>query len=305
MPKEHFARGHTFLPKSELLTFEEIARFAELAAGLGVRTVRLTGGEPLLRTEIERLVAMLAAIPGLEVALTTNGALLRDKALALARAGLRRVTVSLDALDPRVFRANTDSSYDVSDVLAGIDAAHQAGLGPIKINAVVRRGVNEGEIVPLARHFRGTPHVMRFIEFMDVGLTNGWRFQNVLSASEIVRLVSAVFPLEAATPSRAGEVAKRYVYRDGGGEIGVIASVTEPFCGSCTRLRLSSEGKLYTCLFAAFGHDLRAVLRSGASDEGLSDFVRGIWSRRVDRYSESRSEQPRGLPRIEMSYIGG
>lgn len=305
MPREHFGKEHAFLPRSELLTFEEIARFVRVAAELGVRTVRLTGGEPLLRTELERLVAMLAAIPNLDVALTTNGALLRDKAEALAAAGLRRVTVSLDALDPNVFRENSDSKTEVSDVLAGIEAAERVGLGPIKINAVVRRGVNEREIIPLARYFRGTPHVMRFIEFMDVGITNGWRLDNVVSSSEIVRIISSAFPLEAIPPSRPGEVAKRFVYRDGQGEVGVIASVTEPFCGSCSRFRLSSEGKLYTCLFATAGHDLRALLRSGASDERLSDFTREIWRSREDRYSEARSERTRSLPRIEMSYIGG
>jgi cyclic pyranopterin phosphate synthase len=305
MPKEHFDKGHRFLPRAELLSFEEIARVARVLAGLGLRKVRLTGGEPLLRAELHRLIAMLAEIPSLDVALTTNGSLLAEKAVALASAGLRRVTVSLDALDPAIFRANTDTEYAVSDVLEGLDAAARAGLGPIKVNAVVRRGVNDGEILALARHFKGTPHIVRFIEYMDVGITNGWRLADVVPAQEIVSRISAVFPLEPVPPTHPGEVATRYVYRDGSGEIGVISSVTAPFCKTCTRLRLSSEGQLYTCLFATTGHDLRARLRSSMDDEAIAEFVRGIWVARDDRYSELRSERTRSLPRIEMSYIGG
>lgn len=305
MPREHFGKNHVFLPRAELLTFEEIARFVRIAVRLGVRKVRLTGGEPLLRVELERLIELLAENPGLDIALTTNGSLLARKADLLARAGLRRVTVSLDAIDPAVFRANTDADFDVSDVLAGIDAAARAGLGPIKINAVIRRGVNDGEIVALARHFRGTPHILRFIEYMDAGVTNGWQLRDVVSAREIVAAVNAVFPLEPAAPTAPGEVARRYVYRDGSGEIGVISSVTEPFCGSCTRLRLSSEGRLYTCLFATTGHDVRALLRGGQSDADIAELVQSIWLAREDRYSELRSERTRGLRRIEMSYIGG
>jgi cyclic pyranopterin phosphate synthase len=305
MPREHFGNEHVFLSRSELLSFEEIARVSRVAAELGVRKLRLTGGEPLLRSELPRLVELLARIPGVDLALTTNGSLLARHAAALASAGLRRVTVSLDAIGAEAFRRMTDSSYSVEDVLAGIDAAARAGLGPVKVNAVVRRGLNDEEILPLARHFRGSGHILRFIEYMDVGITNGWKLDQVVSAREIVERIGSEFSLLALDRNYKGEVARRYGYRDGAGEIGVIASVTQPFCGDCQRLRLSSDGQLYTCLFARSGYDLRARLRSGSSDEELSASVRELWSARGDRYSEQRSEKTRSLRRVEMSYIGG
>lgn len=305
MPREHFAAGHPFLPRSELLSFEEIARFSRIAAGLGVQKLRLTGGEPLLRTELPVLVAMLSRIEGLDLALTSNGSLLGRQAQALADAGLGRVTVSLDALDPVVFRQVTDAEYDVSDVLSGIEAAARAGLGPVKINVVVRRGLNDQEIVPLARHFRGSGHTVRFIEYMDVGGTNGWHPDQVLGGSEILKRLSEAFPLEPLGPSYRGEVARRHRYLDGGGEVGIITSVTQPFCGDCTRLRLSSEGKLYTCLFATVGHDVRELLRVSADDAEIAALLGRVWSAREDRYSERRASQPKRLPTIEMSYIGG
>ena len=304
MPREHYER-HRVLPRSDLLTFEELARVVGVAAGLGVTKVRLTGGEPLLRAELHRLIELVVRAAPVELALTTNGVLLARHAEALARAGLRRVTVSLDALDPDVFRAMSDSEHEVSDVLAGIAAAERAGLSPIKINTVVRRGVNDGDLLAIAQHFRNTGHIVRFIEYMDVGTTNAWKPSDVVPASEILERVSSAFPLEPLPSAGMGEVARRYRYRDGAGELGVIASVTEPFCGGCTRLRLSSEGRLYTCLFAAFGEDLRALLRSGASDAELAALVTRVWERREDRYSELRKERPRSLPRVEMSYIGG
>jgi cyclic pyranopterin phosphate synthase len=296
MPREHFGPNHEFLPRSELLSFEEIARFARVSSALGISKVRLTGGEPLLRTELDRLVALLAAIPGVEVALTTNGSLLERKAAELARAGLHRVTVSLDALDPAAFRRMTDADYEPADVLRGIAAAERAGLGPVKINTVVRRGVNDGEVLPLARHFKGSGHVLRFIEYMDVGTTNAWSNAEVVGAREIVERIGQEMPLEPVPASSPGEVARRYRYVDGSGEVGVIASITEPFCGACTRLRLSSEGQLYTCLFATAGTDVRGPLRTGASDDELSALVRELWTRREDRYSELRVPGPRRLP---------
>jgi len=305
MPREHFDSAHRFLPRAELLSFEEIARAARLFAELGVRKVRLTGGEPLLRAELPRLVEMLAQIQGLELALTTNGSLLAARAEPLRRAGLSRVTVSLDALDPQVFRAMADTEYSVDAVLAGIDAAAANELGPVKINTVVRRGVNDSQILPLVRRFRGTGHILRFIEYMDVGITNGWKLDQVLSGREIVERIDREFPLEPLDANYAGEVAARYRLRDGSGEIGVITSVTRPFCGSCSRARLSSDGKLYTCLFAHTGHDVRERLRRGDDDASLQDFFRELWSARADRYSELRSSRTRGLPRVEMSYIGG
>jgi cyclic pyranopterin phosphate synthase len=305
MPREHFAKDHVFLPRAELLSFEEIARFAELVVGLGVRKLRLTGGEPLLRAQLSQLIAQLSALPGVDLALTTNGSLLARDAQELADAGLRRVTVSLDALDPDVFRSMADANFDVSDVLAGIEAATRAGLGPLKINTVVRRGVNEGEVVRLARHFRGSGHIVRFIEYMDVGITNGWKLDQVLSAQEIVQRLTRELPLEPVAANYPGEVARRFRYQDGSGEVGVITSVTQPFCGNCTRLRLSSDGKLYTCLFGRNFHDVRALLRSGASEPALREFVTALWQARTDRYSEERSARTRALPRVEMSYIGG
>jgi GTP 3',8-cyclase len=305
MPKEVFGRDYRFLERRELLTFEEIERLVRVFASLGVEKVRLTGGEPLLRRELERLVEMLARIPGLDLTLTTNGFLLAQKAQALADAGLRRVTVSLDSLDDDVFRAMNDVEAPVERVLAGIEAAVAAGLAPVKVNMVVKRGANEESIVPMARYFRGTGQIVRFIEYMDVGSTNGWRLDDVVPAAEIIAAVDAEYPLEAIPPNYAGEVARRYRYRDGSGEIGVIASVTEPFCGACTRARLSAEGRLYTCLFGTEGHDLRALVRDGVSDSGLAERIATVWRRRRDRYSELRSAETAGVPKVEMSYIGG
>jgi len=306
MPKEVFGRDFHFLPASQLLRFEEIARLARVFAGLGVEKIRITGGEPLLRRDLPTLVHMLATVPGIrDLTLTTNGALLAKLAPALKSAGLHRVTVSLDSIDDAVFRSMNDVDMPVARVLEGIEAAAQAGLGPIKINMVVKRGVNEDSVLPMARHFRGSGHILRFIEFMDVGTTNGWRLDDVLPAAEIVRIVGAEFPLEPIAPNYRGEVANRYRYRDGAGEIGVIASVTQPFCGDCTRARLSSEGLLYTCLFAATGRDLRALLRGGASDETIAEFVTGIWRTRDDRYSELRTAETAKQPKVEMSHIGG
>jgi cyclic pyranopterin phosphate synthase len=309
MPKEVYGRDFAFLERRELLTLEEIARIVGVFAGLGVRTVRITGGEPLVRRNVEHLVELLAAIERpeggrLDLALTTNGSLLAQKAAALAAAGLSRVTVSLDSLDDESFRALNDVDFPVRRVLEGIDAAASAGL-PVKVNAVVKRGANDGDILALAEHFRGSGHVLRFIEYMDVGSTNGWRLEDVVGADEIVHRISERWPLEAVTPERADATARRWRYADGRGEIGVVASVTKPFCGGCSRARLSAEGRLYTCLFAARGHDLRAPLRLGASDEELAERLRSIWTRRTDRYSELRTEETAALPKVEMSYIGG
>jgi cyclic pyranopterin phosphate synthase len=304
MPKEVFGRDYRFLPRRELLTFEEIERVARVFVRLGVHKLRITGGEPLLRRDLEVLVAGLAGLGDLDLTLTTNGALLAQKAEALADAGLSRVTVSLDSLDDEVFRAMNDVDFPVARVLAGIDAAAEAGL-PVKINVVVKRGLNEDSILGIARRFRGTGHTVRFIEFMDVGATNGWRLDDVVPAAEVVRTIDAELPLEPVEPSYRGEVAKRYRYRDGSGEVGVIASVTQPFCGDCTRARLSADGKLYTCLFAIRGHDLRATLRSGARDDELDAAIRAVWERRTDRYSELRTEETASLRKVEMSYIGG
>ena len=305
MPKEVFGHDHAFLDRAELLTFEEIARLAGVAVGLGVEKIRLTGGEPLVRRELDRLVALLARIPGLDLSLTTNGSLLDRMAGPLARAGLRRVTVSLDALDDAVFRRMNDADFPVARVLAGIDAASDAGLAPVKINMVVRRGFNEGEIVPMARRFRGTGHVLRFIEYMDVGTSNGWRMEDVVPLEEIVATIERELPLEALPPGRYGETARRWRYRDGSGEIGVVASVTKAFCRDCVRARMSADGRLFTCLFASTGHDLRTLLRSGADDAKLAAALQGIWSVRSDRYSELRSAATPPGDRVEMSFIGG
>ena len=305
MPKEVYGRSYRFLERRQLLTFEEIERLSRVFASLGVEKIRLTGGEPLLRRELERLVEMLGAIPGVDLTLTTNGSLLLQKARVLADAGLRRVTVSLDSLDDQVFRAMNDVDMPVERVLAGIEAAAAAGLSPVKVNMVVKRGVNEDSVLPMARYFRGSGHILRFIEYMDVGHTNGWRLEDVVSAAEIVATIGAELPLEPIEPNYAGEVARRYRYRDGSGEIGVIASVTEPFCGACTRARLSAEGRLYTCLFATEGHDLRALVRGGASESDLAEEIGRVWRARADRYSELRSAETADLPKIEMSYIGG
>ena len=304
MPREVYGRDYAFLPRSALLSFEEITRVAGAFHGLGVRKLRLTGGEPLLRRELERLVAMLAALPDAEVTMTTNGALLARKAQLLADAGLARVTVSLDSVDDDVFRAMNDVDVPLADVLEGIDAAAAAGLS-VKVNTVVKRGLNDDGIVDLAARFRGTGHVLRFIEFMDVGSTNGWRLDDVVPAAEIVARIGDVFPLEPLDPNYRGETARRWRYADGSGEIGVIASVTEPFCGDCTRARLSADGKLYTCLFATAGRDLRPLLRGDASDEELLGHLSQAWRRRDDRYSELRTAETAALPKVEMSYIGG
>ena len=304
MPKEIYGRGYQFLPKDQLLTFEELGRLARVFALLGTRKVRLTGGEPLMRRGLEALVADLAAIPDVEVTLTTNGALLAAQAQALHDAGLDRVTVSLDALDDEIFRCMNDVDFPVAKVLEGVEAAERAGL-PVKVNMVVRRGLNESAILPMARFFRERGHILRFIEYMDVGHTNGWRLDDVVPAREIVRTIAAELPLEPVAANYQGEVAERWRYTDGRGEIGVIASVTQPFCGDCTRARLSAEGRLYTCLFAAEGTDLRTLLRSGAEDAALSAAIEAVWAARTDRYSERRSSETTGLHKIEMSYIGG
>jgi len=308
MPKEAFGRDHAFLPRAELLTFEEITRLARIAAAHGVEKIRLTGGEPLLRKDVPKLVSMLAEIPGLELTLTTNAALLARQARGLKDAGLHRITVSLDSLDEAVFRQMSDSEFSLHDVLQGIEAADAAGFKSTKINMVVKRGVNDAGILDMVRHFRHSGHVLRFIEYMDVGETNAWRMDDVVSASEIVARVHAEFPLESLQPNYAGEVARRWRFADGAGEIGVIASVTQAFCGDCTRLRLSPEGKLFTCLFATQGHDLMTRLRQGDDDAELTARVAGIWAERSDRYSELRHDTQSldaGGGKIEMSYIGG
>ena len=306
MPKEVFGRDYEFLPRDQLLTFEEITRLTGVFTGLGVRKVRITGGEPLLRRDIERLVAMLAAVPDVEdLTITTNGSLLARKAGALAAAGLDRVTVSLDSLDDATFMAMNDVGFPVATVLEGMDAAEAAGLGPIKVNVVVKRGVNDHEVAAIARGFRGSGRIVRFIEYMDVGHSNGWRMDDVVPAAEILEAIAADAPFDPVAPAYPGEVANRFRYRDGSGEFGVIASVTQPFCGSCTRARLSAEGSLYTCLFATRGHDLRAPLRDGVDDDALRDQIAGVWTARTDRYSEIRSEATTGWEKVEMSYIGG
>jgi len=309
MPRELFDADHEFLPHGALLTFEEITRIARIALAGGVRKIRLTGGEPLLRKQVETLIGMLADLrtpegDPPELTLTTNGTLLARKARALADAGLARVTVSLDALDDALFERMSDSGVSVATVLDGIEAAAAAGLTPVKVNMVVRRGMNDGQILPMARRFRGSGHTLRFIEYMDVGNTNGWRMDEVITGAEIVQIVDSEFPLRPLQARYRGEVAARWAYADGAGEIGLITSVSQPFCGDCTRLRLSPEGKLFTCLFAEQGHDLRGLLRSGADDTALARRLSGVWRSRDDRYSEIRSEAHR-TQKIEMSYIGG
>jgi cyclic pyranopterin phosphate synthase len=304
MPKEVFGRDYRFLERRELLTFEEIERLARVFVAHGVEKIRITGGEPLVRRDLERLVEKLAAIDDLDLTLTTNGSLLAQKARALKEAGLRRVTVSLDSLDDDVFARMNDVEFPVGRVLEGIDAAASAGL-PVKVNMVVKRGVNEDSILPMARYFRDRGHVLRFIEYMDVGHSNGWRLDDVVPAAEILATIDAELPLEPLEPNYRGEVARRWRYRDGSGEIGVIASVTQPFCGDCTRARLSADGRLYTCLFAVRGHDLRALVRSGASDRELHEAIGRLWAARTDRYSELRTADTADLPKVEMSYIGG
>jgi cyclic pyranopterin phosphate synthase len=311
MPRSVFGPGFRFLPAAEILSFEELAQVARVFVGLGVQKLRLTGGEPLLRRDLPRLIEMLPQGPEVDVALTTNGSLLAAHATALAKAGLRRVTVSLDSLDDAVFQHMNDAQVPVGDVLAGIDAAAAAGL-EIKINAVVRRGVNDAGLLDLVRHFKGSGHILRLIEFMDVGSTNGWERTEVLSAREMLERIGQEFPLVPAAPQYAGEVAKRHLFADGSGELGIIASVTQPFCGDCSRARLSAQGTLYTCLFASEGFDVRALLRGaaggrGASEAELAERVRQLWQARRDAYSELRGRplQLGTRRKIEMSYIGG
>jgi cyclic pyranopterin phosphate synthase len=305
MPKEVFGPGYQFLHRDQILTFEEITRLARVFVDHGVRKIRLTGGEPLVRRDLPLLVGMLAEIPNLDLTLTTNGALLPKYARSLKDAGLKRVTVSLDSLDDETFKAMNDVDFPVARVLEGMDAAAAVGLGPLKVNMVVKRGVNDSSILPMARFFREKGYILRFIEFMDVGHTNGWRMDDVVPAAEIIKTISAEMPLEPIEPNYRGEVAERWRYKDGSGEFGVIASVTQAFCGTCTRTRLSAEGKLYTCLFAIKGHDFRALLREGASDAEISQAIAKVWSKRADRYSEIRSDNTASLPKVEMSHIGG
>lgn len=305
MPKDIFGVDYPFLPREQLLTFEEIGRLGGIFTRFGVKKIRLTGGEPLLRRDIERLIALLRRLPDVELTMTTNGSALERKAPVLRASGLDRISVSLDSLDDDVFSAMNDVDFPVQRVLAGIDAAAAAGFDPVKVNMVVQRGVNEESILPMARFFRQPGRILRFIEYMDVGSTNGWRLQDVVPAAEILERVDAAFPLGAIPANYPGEVARRFRYRDGGGEIGVIASVTRPFCGGCTRARLSADGSLYTCLFAVQGLDLKTLLRNGASDDELGEAIRTRWAERDDRYSELRSRATPDLPKIEMSYIGG
>ncbi len=307
MPREIFGRDFEFLRRDELLSFEEIARLTQLFAQAGVEKIRLTGGEPLLRRDLESLVEMLAHVKGIrDLTMTTNGSLLtREKAQALKDAGLNRISISLDSLDDAVFRAMNDADFPVGKVLDAIDAADAAGLWPIKIDMVVKRGINENSIVEMARHFRGTPHIVRFIEYMDVGTTNGWRMADVVPSREVVERIAREWPIEPLQANYFGEVAERYRYRDGAGEFGIISSVTQPFCGSCTRARLTADGKLYLCLFATEGHDLLHLMRRRATDEELLDAIRSAWRVRDDRYSEIRSAETTGLPKVEMSRLGG
>ncbi len=305
MPKEIFNREYEFLQRELLLSFEEITRLTRIFHSLGVVKARITGGEPLLRKGVEELIGELATVGLDDLTLTTNGSLLARKAEALAAAGLKRVTVSLDSLDPTVFGAMNDVDFPVSSVLDGIEAAAAVGLTPVKVNMVVKRGVNADGVLEMAEHFRGTGHIVRFIEFMDVGMSNGWRLNEVVPAKEILEKIGEKYPIEPVDPNYEGEVATRWRYRDGAGEIGVITSISKPFCGDCTRARLSAEGVLYTCLFANGGIDFRAPLRAGASDEELAAMITDIWERRTDRYSEMRSEATLDLPKVEMSYIGG
>jgi len=315
MPKAVFGKDFTFMQRDELLTFEEITRLARIAVAHGVEKIRLTGGEPLLRKGLQDLVGMLAALKtpddrDVDIALTTNGSALAVMAKSLKDAGLKRLTVSLDSLDDATFKAVNDVSFPVAKVLHGIEVAHQVGLGPIKINMVVKRGQNDQDIVAMARHFKGSPYILRFIEFMDVGSSNGWKMEEVVPSDEVISRINAELPVEEVAPNYSGETSTRWRYRDGGGEIGVISSVTQSFCHSCSRLRVSTEGKLFTCLFATGGHDLRALLRGGCSDEELSTVMAGIWRERTDRYSELRSATTSQLgatnkKKIEMSYIGG
>jgi len=310
MPKAVFGKDYSFLPKSALLSFEEITRVTRLFVAHGVEKIRLTGGEPLLRKNLEVLIEMLTPLKthdgkSLDIALTTNGSVLAKKAQALKAAGLKRVTVSLDSLNEAIFRAMNDVDFPVADVLNGIDAAHDAGFASIKINMVVKKGVNDQDVVAMARRFKGSGHIVRFIEFMDVGSTNGWRMNDVVPSAEIVRMINAEMPIIKAKPNYTGEVANRWAYADGSGEIGVISSVTQAFCSTCTRARISTDGKLYTCLFAQSGHDLRTLMRAGKSDMEIAAAIGLIWNQRTDNYSEIRTEETARKKKVEMSYIGG
>jgi len=305
MPKEMFGADHQFLERDQILSFEEITRLARILVSHGVRKIRLTGGEPLVRRDLHRLVGMLSTISDLDLTLTTNGSLLAKQAQALKDAGLKRVSVSLDSLDDAIFKAMNDVDFPVQKVIEGMDAAVQVGLGPIKVNMVVKRGLNESSILPMARFFREKGYILRFIEYMDVGHTNGWRMNDVLPAAEIIKMISEEMPLEPLDPNYQGEVAERWKYKDGNGEVGVVASVTQAFCRDCNRARISAEGALYTCLFSIKGHDLRDLIRGGATDEEISQTIARIWGRRSDRYSELRSENTIDLPKVEMSHIGG
>ncbi|MCZ2127581.1 MAG: GTP 3',8-cyclase MoaA [Anaerolineales bacterium] len=305
MPKEIFGANYQFLHGDQVLTFEEITRLARLFAAFDVRKLRLTGGEPLVRKDFPDLVAMLSQIPDMDLTMTTNGSLLARFAESLQKSGLKRVTVSLDSLDNKTFKAMNDVDFPVEKVIEGMDAAKAARLSPIKVNMVVKRGMNEDSILPMARFFREKGYILRFIEYMDVGHSNGWRLDDVVTAKEIVAKINAEMPLEAIDPNYVGEVAERWRYKDGGGEIGVIASVTQPFCRNCTRVRLSAEGQLYTCLFAVHGHDLRALLLGEANDEEIMQKIESVWRKRTDRYSELRSENTISLPKVEMSRMGG
>ena len=304
MPRERFGEDHTFLPRRAYLSFEEIEKVVIACRPLGLEKVRITGGEPLLRPDLHDLISRLSST-GVEVALTTNASLLPGQAPRLADAGLDRVTVSLDALDPKIHSQMTDSSIPVEVVLRGIDAAVEAGLSPVKVNCVVQRGVNETEVAPLVRRFKGTGVTVRFIEYMDVGRTNGWQLGQVVSSVDLLGYLQKEFELEPVESSRPSDVARRWAHSDGSGEIGFISSVSKPFCGDCVRARLSADGRLHTCLFSSGGHDLRAIIHNGAEGEALSEAISAIWSRREDRYSEVRSEETSALPRVEMSYIGG
>ncbi len=305
MPKEIFGTDHQFLHRDQILTFEEITRLTKMFVSHGVKKIRLTGGEPLVRKDLPDLIAMLAAIPNLDLTMTTNGSLLAKFAPALKAAGLKRVTVSLDSLDNKIFKSMNDVDFPVEKVIEGMDAAATVGLGPIKVNMVVKRGVNEASILPMARFFREKGYILRFIEYMDVGHSNGWRLDDVVSAAEIVKMIGAEMPLESADPNYPGEVAGRWRYKDGKGEVGMIASVTQAFCRDCNRARITAEGQLYTCLFAVKGYDFRAMLRDGATDDEISNEIARVWGKRTDRYSEIRSENTIALPKVEMSHIGG
>ncbi len=305
MPKEIFGPDHQFLHRDQILTFEEITRLARIFTTHGVRKIRLTGGEPLVRKDLPDLISMLAQIPDLDLTLTTNGSLLPKHAQALKDAGLNRVTVSLDSLDNAIFKSMNDVDFPVEKVIEGMEAAAAVGLAPIKVNMVVKRGLNESSILPMARFFREKGYILRFIEYMDVGHSNGWRMDDVVSAAEIVKMIDAEMPLEPVTPNYQGEVAGRWRYKDGSGEVGMIASVTQAFCRDCNRARLTAEGKLYTCLFAVKGHDFRDLIRGGATDNEISQVIADVWGKRDDRYSELRSENTISLPKVEMSHIGG